>query len=769
MSHTTSGQSVTLGQLALMVWRYRLVSVPVGLAVAGWLMAMAFQAVPVYESKATCSLTLNRQGSEVGLDRQEADSRPDIMMFNTQRDQIISVPVLTDAVMRGNLTSHEPYTSADDPVKVLTSRLQVSMSKDSYLLEVRLRDEDPTRSERNLQAVIDAFIDWQTREQQESIKRAVAFLSNEIASARERLDAAQAAVQHFRSTSKILSSEEVDNLASVRLRSWNEQRTSMLGRLSSGDALIAQLDTIDASTVNQPQTVRIARFLESEAIANNPLILETQKSISELEASRVELLLRYLPRHPRVIEVLKRIAAKRQNLLDQIGQTRKGIVTAQLQMKTELDTLGKRISEDEMALATFRDDAIRLRDLEQESRLQSDLLTNLTSQLNEKTVQARMQGGTLSLLNPPRVGRFPVSLSKKISIVVAIAAGLLATIIAGLIAGLFDKRVRSPESVTELTGLPLLARIPQMDTVTAIDRAVTEADVAFSEAFRSLRTTLRMLRRKKGCHVLVVTSCSPAEGKSTVSANLALSLVSMGARVLLIDGDLRRPRLHRILDDDNTNGLTDVLTGRVPRPSRLTRHTLVFPDGAAPIPSPPPGPTAQPPAVQIVNDEAFFITDDLAANNAEESQRDPLTGLIANKAGTAGDPLHFIPAGARVDNPAELLAGASFAHSIANWRRQYDYMIIDTAPVGMVSDALVVAQHADSILLVVTDRVTDRRLLQKVVASLVPLPAAPCGFVYNRDPNARSEYGQSYGGYYSIQPSAFPAHPAPSATPPSAP
>lgn len=187
---------------------------------------------------------------------------------------------------------------------------------------------------------------------------------------------------------------------------------------------------------------------------------------------------------------------------------------------------------------------------------------------------------------------------------------------------------------------------------------ITAADVQFAvaESYKTIRTNLLfLLSSTAGCKTISVSSPKAGDGKTTNSINIAIAFSQLGKRVLLIDADLRRPSVHKKLRLDNTDGLSGVLAG--------------------------------------------FVAADKAIVNVNTS-------------------FDVLPAGTIPPNPAEILASAAFDRLLESLRLAYDYIIIDTSPVGIVSDAMVVAPKTDGLLLVVKEKATRHSDFEKVLDAL---------------------------------------------------
>ncbi|HEX3135177.1 MAG TPA: CpsD/CapB family tyrosine-protein kinase, partial [Planctomycetota bacterium] len=276
----------------------------------------------------------------------------------------------------------------------------------------------------------------------------------------------------------------------------------------------------------------------------------------------------------------------------------------------------------------------------------------------------------------------PVNIRKSLFAAGALAAGLVAAVLTALGAEALDRRVRGAVATQELTGLPLLGQLPFVAGLTALGKGGDpDHPAVLAEAYRALRAALRLTRGgHTGSRVLVITSSGLGEGKSTVSTRLAIALAAAGAKVLLVDADLRKPTLHKQLGDERERGLSYLLAGE---------------DGIDPI--------------------------------ATDYQR-----------------LDFLPVGVRPPNPSELLHSPALGVAIERWRTHYDYVLIDSPPLGLVSDSLSVGELADGVLLVVRDRVTAKGTLRLVLDRLAPLRAKVVGLVFNAEQLDSAGYGYHY-------------------------
>ncbi|WP_420121538.1 polysaccharide biosynthesis tyrosine autokinase [Nakamurella sp.] len=298
----------------------------------------------------------------------------------------------------------------------------------------------------------------------------------------------------------------------------------------------------------------------------------------------------------------------------------------------------------------------------------------------------------LRVISGPTLNPVPVAPRKTVNLALGLLGGAIVGLVVALLREVLDNTVRQVATLRELARVPLLGAIPyDKDAKRAplIDR--TKARSIRAEAFRQLRTNLQFVDVDRPVHSLVVTSSVPHEAKSTTATNLAVSFAESGRRVLLIEADLRRPRVADYLGLERSVGLTSVLTGAA------SLDDAIQPWGA--------------------------------------------TGMS------------FLASGPIPPNPSELLGSAAMASLLKSLRRSFDIMIIDTPPLLPVTDAAVTAKLVDGAVLVVRHGKTRRTQIHSALRSLRSVDARILGTVFNMVPIRGADGYESYaGGYYEETP-----------------
>lgn len=289
---------------------------------------------------------------------------------------------------------------------------------------------------------------------------------------------------------------------------------------------------------------------------------------------------------------------------------------------------------------------------------------------------------------PAGVPSVPVSPRSSLNLAVGVLAGVLLGCGASLVRDRLDNRVRDAAVVADLTGIPVVGSIPTRPSRSAPGAAVdTDPHGVVAEAFRQLRTNLQfvgMQAEDQGvARILAVTSSRPGEGKSTVSVDLAATLAETGARVLLIDADLRRPAIADRLGLEASAGLTTVLLGRAP------------------------------------------VAD------------------LVQEWGTGG--LHVLASGPVPPNPSELLGSPAMRRLLERLRDDYDHIVVDTAPVLPVADAAILSRSVDGLLVLANVKRVRRAQLSETLRSLAHVEATVLGVVLNQVHREPEVYGYAAG------------------------
>jgi capsular exopolysaccharide synthesis family protein len=369
----------------------------------------------------------------------------------------------------------------------------------------------------------------------------------------------------------------------------------------------------------------------------------------------------------------------------------KPIVLDQVIEDLGLDTTARRLAGDVTASASPDTVVIDLSATSRSPQVAADIANSAARNLisTARDLSPRTGGGgpsvdaaVVATAQPPAYASSP---NTRRNLLAGLLGGLLAGVLAAYVREMLDTSIRDSAALGAVSGLPVLASIP-FDRNGERTPLVSTADTGErrAEAYRQLRTNLQFTHVDRPAQLLVVTSAASGEGKSMTAANLALIFAEAGQRVLLVEADLRRPRVSDYVAADRSVGLSNVLAGQV----------------------------------------------------AVSDVIQPLAGLAS-----------VLPSGAMPPNPSELLASHSMVELLAELRGSFDRVILDTPPVLPVTDATVVSTQVDGVILVARHGKSRRGPVGHAVASLRSVDAPLLGAVLNAVP-VRDAPGYGDYGYY---------------------
>lgn len=375
-------------------------------------------------------------------------------------------------------------------------------------------------------------------------------------------------------------------------------------------------------------------------------------------------------------------------------------------IKRQLDDLQVKIEETRVDIEAKQNELTNLTSARQIADAQNQIYA-LQSKLdtlraNYTALLANTQGGavnSLKVIEPAVLPTSPVGPNIPMLVVTAAVIALVVAVCAVYLLAYLDNTIKSPEEIKRLTGLATLGGIPTIQGETYAEKVVVASSPLSptAEAFRTLRTGVQFstIDRPEST-VLLVSSPNPSEGKSLTSANLAAVIAQSGARVLLIDADLRRPVVHKIFGVTNKSGLTEFL-----RNVKLSD----------------------------LDESVSNWVDNLAQPTSVEG-------------------LRVLPSGPIPPNPSELLGSTTNRMLLAALKSHFDYILLDSPPVLLVTDAVVLSTQVDGVILVIDADSTQRNQLRQSVERMREVNANLLGVVANRLSPKTDGYADYYNYYY---------------------
>ena len=580
--------------------------------------------------------------------------------------------------------------------------LEIQPVKESRIVLVRFVHTDPELAAKVANNVAEAYIDDNLMRRLASTKGASVWLDEQLESLRRELDQAELAIQKFKEENNILSVSLEDriNILSRTIQTLSEKRDQVMAERLALEAEMAQLKKIRNSEdpINDPAL----------SYVNNPVIEALKQEYEKAYLKLVELRGRYMERHPKIQAQQALLSAIRRDLereaflaLKVLEAKHKTLVSTEGRYKAALEKLKK----EGLVLAKK---AIEYNRLKRNQEHTAKLYELVLGRLKETDLAKELRTNNVRLVDRALVPAAPYWPKTHVNLAIGFALGLLLGIGLAFLLHYLDNTIKTQEDIETLLKVPYLGWIPVLKPSKARtgdteggEEGQKKSDELFvyrhpkssaAEACRAIRTNLLFMSPEKPIRSIVVTSAGPREGKTTVALQLAEIMAMAGERVLLVDTDMRRPRLHRAAGVSNDRGLTNVIVG-------------------------------------------------------EAELEDVIkTTEVPN--------LWILPRGPSTPSPAELLQSETFRNLVQRLASLYDRVILDSPPVQAVTDPVILSKIADGTLLVVKAGVTIKEMAIRTVRQLRDVGAHVLGCVLNDVDPAKASYGYQ-GGYYYYRRSKY--------------
>ena len=476
----------------------------------------------------------------------------------------------------------------------------------------------------------------------------------------------------------------------------------------------------------------IDALLAIPSISTAGLVMDAQRSVTHVEASIATLALRYKEKHPKMMAARAALAEAKEKLR-QAAMAQPPILRNAIEQTkaTEASLQGALQDQQGVAVALNRT-AIGYQELARQAETDRALYESVLRQIKDTSLTKDVKTNAVSVIEHSPLSHSPVSPNPTKAIVLGLLGGLAVGLMFVLGADTLDRSIKTVDHAEGAFGLPVFAAVPETTeegTVPRLKRqsrawgssnyrvVVETPESPAAEAFRNLRAALSLLGPEVERKVSLFTSALPNEGKSFTSANYSLALAQQGYRVLLIDGDLRRPNMHRIF--------------HFPEPAR--KNNSEEEDGA-------------PGVMDCLVGEADLSS---AARPIPAGEIDIVSGKVAGEGNfltATGGQLSVLAGGRRAPNPAEILAGPFFGQLVAEAARLFDRVVIDSAPILAVSDTLLMMPYVQTACIVLRAGKTPRQAVRRAIFLLTSAGIRPAGLVLNR---LRRSGGAGHYYYYA--------------------
>lgn len=683
----------------IIILRERLwIALPIALLVALSYGYYKAQETPMYSATATMQferperVVLNEQVVDSSV-RSEIDLNTYKQILESGRLRAMVVQSLTPDEIR---VLQRPYLKDLPPgatppgVGSLVGGVSVQSIRNSFLISVTVHNRDGEGAALLANRYTKMFLTYLAENVGGKNEFAVDYLRTRADDLRRESEAAETRLQDYKRRHNLVSLSASVDIVADRLRSINAALTSVRLERLNLDVLIKQIERIRAEGGN---------LLEVAYIGSYGSIPNLKAQLADLSKQQSILSERYLERHPKMIDLANAI-----DVLDQ--QIRRNIDQSIADLRTQFAKIADSEATFEQEYKSAENDQLRLgelsvefKSLENQASVAKNNYIQILDRLNQTTTSKNLENIPVKPLDPAGVpgGPYTPNISNIIRTSVALGLFVFALVAFGL--SFLDDRVKSAWDIEGFIGANLLGIIPELGDVPDGEKhaLVTASKTSpGSEAFLSVYSAIKIQSKLDFPKSLLVTSTIPGEGKTMISCNLAASFARHGKRVLLIDCDMRRPMLHRRFKLTNELGL------------------IAWFESGARIPDDP------------LADQALGIT------KVDEN-------------------LYLLRSGGRSKSPTELLENPVFGQFLDSLKHHFDLVLVDSPPMGAVTDALLISHNTDEMLYVCRFNRAYRKHIRLYIKNIRESKTELLGVVLNGLSPRRIEYYSNYRYYRSYK------------------
>lgn len=644
------------------------------------------------EGKKSLWQAFKAMGSRVGLKDKDSTEEPD------------ASPEIQAAIPAGTERTEEEKRWLERCIEMLDAGLTVEAVRDTRALRLSFTHTDPKIAAEVTNAVANRFLDLNFENKTEKFRGAAQWLDDSTRKLKARVEEADQVLANYTREHGIFATDKEGSLTTAKLSRLHDQSLRL-----QADRMLKQ------SLYEEVKEGRVERVPEAYAdmlFKTAPKVADLQKQLGDLRTQAAEMGVTYGPSNPRVQETQQKIAAIE-------GQIKESSKSLEEKLKNEYE---RAVRDENMLNAALgqakgeaiqqNQDAIQYNILKQDVDTNKALYEDFLKKTNQAQAQVVEQQNNLRVIEPAQVPDKPNGPRRMLAILTGLLLSTAAGIGLAFLLDYLDNTIKTVEDVSRYAQLPALSVVPAVagksqrrlaakgrkalgngnsrhaGSEAAFQLATLDDHSSAAEAYRVLRTSVLLSAAGRPPKTILVTSGQPGEGKTTTVVNTAISLAQMGASVLIIDCDLRRPTTHKVLGVDHAQGLSTYLSHEVP-------------------------------------------LDELI-------QKLP----IAN--------LSLLPCGPVPPNPAELLLSEKMKAMLRELAGQYDHILIDSPPLINVTDPVILSTMVDGVILVVHGGKSTRYVLQRARQELLTVGAKIFGVVLNNVDLRRDGYDDYYyDRYYS--------------------
>lgn len=665
---------------------------------------------PIYTAQAT--LQIDREAARV-IDSEDVTPRENMMQgeefFQTQygllRSRSLAERVIeslglassnealeamgVEAPEAGGTAAAQAARRKAAALSALQDNLSVSPVRGSRLVAVGYDNPNPVVAARIANGFAENFIQSNLDRKFESSSYAREFLEERIVQTKERLESAERQLVAYAANQQIINVGEPSEGAA----SGGATESLTSNNLVALNNALARTRAERVAAEERWRSASTSDLMTLPEVLQNPTIQRLTEQRAVLDSEYQQKLSLYQPDYPEMVRLKARIDEADSQIRSIAANIRSSIRSQYEIAANQERSLQAQVTGLTGDVLDLRDRSIQYNILQRELDTTRTLYEGLLQRYKEVGVTGGVTANNISIVDLATPPREPSKPSMMLNMALAALLGLGLGVLAALVLEALDETVATPDDVEKKLGVPVLGVVPLLDKGQTTADALADIRSGFSEAYYSLRTALQFSTPDGAPSSLLVSSARPAEGKSTTAYAVALNLARVGKRVLLVDGDLRNPSMHRVVGVENERGMSNLLSG--------------------------------------------------SADMASVVQR------------TRQENLYFIPCGPLPPNPAELWGGDRLQQMLTECRNNFDHVVFDGPPVLGFADAPMLAAAVSGTLFVLESRGTRRGQARGALRRLQVGRARLLGAVLTKFSAKSASYGgydYAYDYHYGAEP-----------------